>query len=492
VEALITAGRYLARHDLVREAEGNLSSFQDAGTLRITRAGARLGQLTWGDVLEGRTGWIPPGASSDARIHQDHYEHWRNGLERGAVVHAHPAGTVPDGWREGQPHGIYASGPTIEDALAAVAVHERRSEWPEQDPESRAPRWIRLRRPVEYQQDSLLILDQTRLPEEESWITCRTVEDVCDAIRRLAVRGAPALGLTSAWTLALVLRRMRGSGADEVREALEKAAAMLVGSRPTAVNIQWAVERIRARIARSDDGELAFGKAVDAALDIEQEDARACSLMGRRGAVLVPERARVLTHCNTGMLCTAGIGTAMGVIWCAHLAGKDIHVWVDETRPALQGARLTALELNRLAVPFTLIADVAAGSLLARGRVDVVVVGADRVAANGDVANKVGTYPLALLAREHGVPFYVVAPTSTIDPATPSGSRIPIEERDPGEVTSPRGMAIAPEGARAHNPAFDVTPSRLVSAIVTERGVARPPYERSLSTLLDEAPEWAP
>jgi methylthioribose-1-phosphate isomerase len=260
---------------------------------------------------------------------------------------------------------------------------------------------------------------------------------------------------------------------------------MLVGTRPTAVNIQWAVNRIRARAQASDDGTGAYPSAVGVALEIEQEDALACSIMGRLGAELVPDHANVLTHCNTGMLCTAGIGTAFGVIWCAHVAGKDVHVWVDETRPALQGARLTAWELERLGIPYTLIADGAAASLIAGGRVDLVVVGADRIAANGDVANKVGTYPLAVMAREHGVPFYVVAPTSTIDPSAASGAEIPIEERDPEEVTRPRGVAFAPPGALAFNPAFDVTPSGLITAIVTERGRAEEPFESSLRSLLE-------
>jgi methylthioribose-1-phosphate isomerase len=251
------------------------------------------------------------------------------------------------------------------------------------------------------------------------------------------------------------------------------------------VNIRWAVDRIRARVQASDDGTGAYPSAVGVALEIEQEDALACSLMGRLGADLVPDHANVLTHCNTGMLCTAGIGTAFGVIWCAHVAGKDVHVWVDETRPALQGARLTAWELERLAIPYTLIADGAAASLMAGGRVDLVVVGADRIAENGDVANKVGTYPLAVIAREHGVPFYVVAPTSTIDPTAASGAGIPIEERDPEEVTRLRGVAFAPPGARAFNPAFDVTPSGLITAIVTERGRAEAPYESSLHSLLE-------
>jgi methylthioribose-1-phosphate isomerase len=220
---------------------------------------------------------------------------------------------------------------------------------------------------------------------------------------------------------------------------------------------------------------------------IQREDAAACSAMGWFGSELIPEGANVLTHCNTGMLCTAGIGTAFGVLWCSHLEGKGIHVWVDETRPLLQGARLTAWELQRLGVPFTVIADGAAGSLMARGQVDAVILGADRIAANGDVANKVGTYPLAVLAARHGVPFYVAAPTSTIDPSTPSGDHIEIEERDPEEVTHAFGTRIAPEGAPALNPAFDVTPAELVTAIVTERGVVRPPFADGLAAVLEGA-----
>jgi methylthioribose-1-phosphate isomerase len=250
------------------------------------------------------------------------------------------------------------------------------------------------------------------------------------------------------------------------------------------VNIAWAVHRLM-RVTAEGPDDVALG-LLDEATSIEREDALACSAMGWLGAQLLPEGAGVLTHCNTGMLCTAGIGTAMGALWCAHLAGRGIHVWVDETRPALQGARLTAWELDRLGVPFTLLADTAAASLMASGNVGAVVVGADRIAANGDVANKVGTYALAVLAREHSVPFYVVAPTSSIDRSMPSGDRITIEQRDPAEVTSLRGVALAPEGTPVHNPAFDVTPSRLVTAVVTERGLAHPPYARSLGALAEE------
>jgi methylthioribose-1-phosphate isomerase len=250
------------------------------------------------------------------------------------------------------------------------------------------------------------------------------------------------------------------------------------------VNIRWAVERVLRGAGGAVDGREFTERALAEARAIELEDAVACSAMGWLGEGLIPGGANILTHCNTGMLCTAGIGTAFGVLWCAHLAGKGIHVWVDETRPLLQGARLTAWELQRLGVPFTVIADGAAGSLMARGRVDAVIVGADRIAANGDVANKVGTYPLAVLAARHGVPFHVAAPTSTIDLTTASGDAIEIEERDPEEVTHAFGTRVAPEGARALNPAFDVTPAELITAIVTERGVVRPPFAEGLAAVM--------
>jgi methylthioribose-1-phosphate isomerase len=311
------------------------------------------------------------------------------------------------------------------------------------------------------------ILDQTRLPHDEIVLECRTVDDVADAIRRLAVRGAPMLGVAAAYGLALAAHR---------GEPLRPAADLLVATRPTAVNLGWAVRRV-----------LGASDALAEARAIERDDEAACSAIGEHGADLVPEGARILTHCNTGMLCTAGIGTAQGVIWTAHRRGKGIHVWVDETRPLLQGARLTAWELARLGVPFDLVADSAAASLMGAGLVDLVVVGADRIAANGDVANKIGTYGLSVLARHHGVPFYVAAPISTIDVTTPSGGRIPIEERSPDEVTAPLGMPVAAPGTPARNPAFDVTPGELIAAIVTDAGVVRPPYPESIRRALGDA-----
>jgi methylthioribose-1-phosphate isomerase len=307
---------------------------------------------------------------------------------------------------------------------------------------------------------------------------------VAEAIRRLVIRGAPAIGIAAAYALALEAGRL-GDGAGRIR-ALEEAGRALVEARPTAVNLRWAVERVLARARTVPPGRDPSAAVLAEARAIEREDALACSSIGRLGAGLVPAGARALTHCNTGMLCTAGIGTAQGVLFRAHLEGKGIHVLVDETRPVWQGARLTAWELSRVGIPFTLIADAAAASLMRAGEVDLVVVGADRIAANGDVANKVGTYGLAVLARHHGLPFYVAAPTSTIDPATPSGDRIVVEERDPAEVTAPLGVPVAPEGTPARNPAFDVTPAELVTAIVTERGVLRPPYGASLAGGLGE------
>ncbi len=343
--------------------------------------------------------------------------------------------------------------------------------------------------PVEWRGDAVAILDQRELPHREVVLECRSVEEVAEAIRTLAVRGAPIIGVAAAYGMALAATISTQARTRALLGELERAARLLKAARPTAVNLGWAVDRMMAvatgqccsiggTLQRVHEGLVAE------AVRIEAEDRDACAAMGALGAELVPDGANVLTHCNTGMLCTAGIGTALGVVVTAHRAGKRVHVWVDETRPVLQGARLTAWELGRLGVPRTLVADVAAGSLMARGEVDLVIVGADRIAANGDVANKVGTYGLAVLARHHGVPFHVAAPTSTIDPATPSGEAIPIEERDPAEVTSPMGIDLAEPGTPAANPAFDVTPAELVTAIVTERQVLRPPFAPAIARLV--------
>ncbi|HXF38053.1 MAG TPA: S-methyl-5-thioribose-1-phosphate isomerase [Actinomycetota bacterium] len=334
--------------------------------------------------------------------------------------------------------------------------------------------------PLRWEGDALALLDQTRLPRRMAFVRCAGADEVAEAIRRLVVRGAPAIGIAAAYGLALEAGRRRGVA------ALEEAGRTLVGARPTAVNLRWAVERVLARARSVPPGRDLPTAVLAEARAIEREDALACSAIGRSGAELLPPGAGVLTHCNTGMLCTGGIGTAQGVLLRAHLEGRGIRVLVDETRPVWQGARLTAWELTLLGIPFALVADAAAASLMRAGEVGAVVVGADRIAANGDVANKVGTYGLAVLARHHDVPFYVAAPTSTIDPATPSGDRIVVEERDPAEVTAPLGIPVAPEGTPARNPAFDVTPAELLTAIVTERGVLRPPFGASLAGALGE------
>jgi methylthioribose-1-phosphate isomerase len=302
--------------------------------------------------------------------------------------------------------------------------------------------------PLRFEDGALLVLDQRALPGEERWIRCETVEQVADAIRSMAVRGAPAIGLAAAYGMAMA-------------EDREKAGTLLRGTRPTAVNLAWAVERC-----------LAADDALAEARRLHREQEAADRRLAELGAERFEEGDRALTHCNTGALATGGYGTAGGVLRAAWDRGRLAEVWVDETRPLLQGSRLTAWELRRAGIPFRVIADSAAGGLMARGLVDRVVVGADRIAANGDVANKVGTYPLAVLAARHGVPFYVAAPVSTIDPRTPSGDRIPIEERDPGELGA---------SSLAFNPAFDVTPAELVTAIVTEAGVLEPPFERSIA-----------
>ena len=347
--------------------------------------------------------------------------------------------------------------------------------------------------PVGWRGDAVAILDQRALPHREVVLDCRTVDDVAEAIRTLAVRGAPIIGVAAGYAMALAAATSRARGVRELLRELDAAAATLVATRPTAVNLAWAVERMR-RVADAECCRVGSTHArvheamVAEAIEIEREDRDACEAMGRHGLALVPDGANVLTHCNTGMLCTAGIGTALGVIWTAHREGRDIHVWVDETRPLWQGARLTAWELGQLGVPRTLIADGAAASLMAAGKVDLVITGADRIAADGSAANKIGTYGLAVLAHHHGVPFVIAAPTSTIDLATPTGADIRIEERDPAEVTTPFGTPVAEAGTPTVNPAFDVTPPGLIHAIVTERGIVeRPDGVRIREHLADAA-----
>jgi methylthioribose-1-phosphate isomerase len=317
--------------------------------------------------------------------------------------------------------------------------------------------------------DVVRLLDQRLLPGEEAWLDLATADEVAHAIRTLTVRGAPAIGVAAAYALAVEARR----GAGEAR--LRAAAARLAGARPTAVNLEWAVRRMSATLGRGAAAVLAEAHA------IRDEDEAACRRIGELGAPRLPEPARVLTHCNAGALATAGYGTALGVVRAAHEAGRLAHVFADETRPFLQGARLTAWELHRDGIPVTVLADNMAGWMMARGEVNCVVVGADRIAANGDVANKIGTYSLAVLAAHHRLPFYVAAPWSTVDPATPTGAGIPIEERDADEVLRIGALRIAPEGVPARYPAFDVTPAGLVTAIFTERGVLEPPLPEAIA-----------
>ena len=328
------------------------------------------------------------------------------------------------------------------------------------------------------------LIDQRRLPARLQFLSCGSVDELCDAISSLAVRGAPALGAAGGYGIALAVRTARTEAA--AFGAAEAAAEMLIATRPTAVNLAWGALRVlEAARSVAGSGAAAVRRAALAeAHAMAAEDVAANRALGAHGAALVPDGAAVLTHCNAGALACVGYGTAVGVIRAAAEAGKAPRVWVDETRPVLQGARLTAWELHRLGIDATLVADAMAGSLMAAGDVDLVVVGADRVAANGDVANKIGTYPLAVLAAHHGVPFYVAAPMSTLDPTTPTGAEIPVEERDPVEVTRFGRQRVAPARARALNRAFDVTPAALVTAIITERGVARAPYQASLRRML--------
>jgi methylthioribose-1-phosphate isomerase len=328
-------------------------------------------------------------------------------------------------------------------------------------------------RPVVYDEakDAVHLLDQRLLPAEERWLDLTTGDEVAQAIRDLTVRGAPAIGVAAAYGLAVEARR--GAGAERLRAV----AATLAAARPTAVNLAWAVRRISARLA---DGAAAI---LAEAHRIRDEDEAACRRIGQLGAPLIPARAKVLTHCNAGALATAGYGTALGVVRAAIEGGNAISVLADETRPFLQGARLTAWELHREGIPVTVLTDGMAGWLMQRGEIGCVVVGADRIAANGDAANKIGTYALAVLARHHGLPFYVAAPWSTVDLATASGGDIPIEERESDEVLTIAGQRIAPVGVRARYPAFDVTPAPLVTAIITERGVVRAPYVEGLRAI---------
>lgn len=340
-------------------------------------------------------------------------------------------------------------------------------------------------RTIEWKDAAVVMLDQRLLPGKEIYHSYSDYRDVAEAIRSMVIRGAPAIGVAAAMGIALGVRKAQVNSINELDPVFEQICQCMAVTRPTAVNLFWAIERMKGVYtgSRRRGIELVRQALEGEAIAVYEEDIRANKQMGRIGQDLIPAKARVLTHCNAGALATAGYGTALGVIRAAVEAGKQVEVYADETRPFLQGARLTAWELQKDDIPVTVITDNMAGHFLRNGSIDVVIVGADRIAANGDVANKIGTYSVAVLAKENSVPFYVAAPISTLDPDIADGSKIPIEERDLDEVRQIQGVTLTPEGVGIANPAFDVTPNRYVSAIITERGIARPPFSDSLRSL---------
>lgn len=338
---------------------------------------------------------------------------------------------------------------------------------------------------IEWREDHLRIIDQTYLPKREVYSDIRDIGRVWEAIRKLRVRGAPAIGIAAAYGLYMGIRELPESTFESFWVEVERVAEYLESARPTGVNLKWAIERIKTTIQAHKEKPIPEIKEIvlKTAKTIHAEDKRTCKKIGEVGAELVGGEARILTHCNTGSLATGQYGTALSVIFHAHEAGSKVHVWVDETRPLLQGARLTAWELMKAEIPMRIITDSAAGSLMRRGEVDMVIVGTDRVASNGDTANKIGTYSLAVLARENEIPFYVAVPLSTIDMELESGDDIPIEERDDEEITTFNGSRVAPENAETFNPAFDVTPHRYITAFITERGIIEPPFDENFENL---------
>lgn len=337
---------------------------------------------------------------------------------------------------------------------------------------------------IEWKDDCVFMIDQTRLPAEEVYVECRTYEDVADAIRRMVIRGAPAIGVAAGMGIALGALKSGAADREGFVSEVRRVSDVLLSTRPTAVNLSWAVKRMLGVLEAGQGGvdELKY-RLVEEARNMLDEDIRTCMDIGKWGAGLIEDGSVVLTHCNAGALATGGYGTALGVIRAAVEEGKNIKVIATETRPFLQGARLTAWELDRDGIPVTIITDNMVGHVMRKGMVDAVVLGADRIARNGDVANKIGTYTISVLARSHGIPFYVAAPISTVDYDCPGGESIPIEERSPGEVTHISGRRIAPD-VKVFNPAFDVTPNENVTSIITERGVAGKPFSGSLADLL--------
>ena len=338
---------------------------------------------------------------------------------------------------------------------------------------------------LEWTDQGVRFIDQTKLPTEEIYVTCKNYEQVAVAIRTMIVRGAPAIGVAAAMGIALGLKDSKAETVAELKQDFDLICDVIGQTRPTAVNLFWAIRRMQEKFERLRIRPLAQVKRelIEEAKRMHAEDIAANQAMGRHGATLMPSEGGVLTHCNAGALATAGYGTALGVIRAAVENGKRIHVYADETRPFLQGARLTAWELMKDGIPTTVISDNMAGAMMKQGKIGAIVVGADRIAANGDVANKIGTYTVAVLAKENEIPFYVAAPISTVDLACPDGSKIPIEQRNAREVTHIAGKQMVPDGVSIENPAFDVTPAKYVTAIVTERGIAHAPYEKALRDL---------
>jgi methylthioribose-1-phosphate isomerase len=345
---------------------------------------------------------------------------------------------------------------------------------------------------IAWEDDAIVMVDQRKLPASEVYVRCRTPIEVAKAIRTMVIRGAPAIGVAAAMGIALGMSRSKATGTRQFAAEFQKTCDLMAATRPTAVNLFWAIERMKRAFtdgAQAGEGVEELRARLGAeARRLHDEDVESCRTIGRLGGALVPDGARVLTHCNAGALATCGYGTALGVIRGAVESGKRVTVLADETRPFLQGARLTAWELVKEGIETTVITDNMAGALMQTGQIDIVVVGADRIAANGDTANKIGTYSVAVLAREHRIPFYVAAPWSTVDLDTPDGGHIPIEERDAREVTHVGASQLAPAGARIRNPAFDVTPHRYITAIVTDRGVLRPPFIESLAASSQSSP----
>ena len=343
---------------------------------------------------------------------------------------------------------------------------------------------------LEWTPRGVVFIDQTKLPTEEVYVTCTTHQQVAGAIRNMVVRGAPAIGVAAAMGIALGVKNSKAENGADLKIDFDQICETIRQTRPTAVNLFWAIRRMQQKFERIRIRPIAQIKQelVEESRRMHAEDIAANQAIGRHGATLMPSSGGVLTHCNAGALATAGYGTALGVIRAAVEQGKKIHVYADETRPFLQGSRLTAWELMKDGMPTTVISDNMAGAMMQQRKIGAVVVGADRIAANGDVANKIGTYTVAVLAKEHGIPFYVAAPISTVDLATPDGSKIPIEQRNPREVTHIAGKQLVPDGVQVENPAFDVTPAKYIAAIITERGIARAPYTESLRKL-SEAPK---